>query len=233
FRPSAGAHHDAPATPGDLLFHIRASQQDVCFELELQIARRLDGAATIVDEVQGFKYFDERDLLGFVDGTENPVGEDARAAVTIDDGSPHQGGSYVIVQKYLHDLSAWNGLPVAEQELIIGRSKLDNIELADEIKPSNSHVALNTIEDAAGAELAILRDNMPFGSPARGEFGTYYIAYAADPAVIERMLANMFIGDPPGNYDRILDFSTPLTGNLFYVPTASFLEDLPAAPALA
>jgi porphyrinogen peroxidase len=231
FREIRGSHHQAPATPGDLLFHIRATQVDLCFELARHIVARLDGAATIVDEVQGFKYFDERDLLGFVDGSENPTGEEARIAISVvGDGSPHTGGSYVVVQKYVHDLAAWNQLAVEEQEKIIGRTKLDNIELADDIKPSNSHVALNTIVDPDGTERAILRDNMPFGSPGRGEFGTYYIAYASDPGVIERMLKNMFIGDPPGNYDRILDFSTPLTGSLFFAPTTDFLEDSPGPP---
>ncbi|HEY1484564.1 MAG TPA: Dyp-type peroxidase [Micromonosporaceae bacterium] len=228
FREIAGSPHSAPSTPGDLLFHIRAGQMDVCFELAAQIANRLGAAAAVVDEVHGFKYFDERDLLGFVDGTENPAGRAALDAVTVVDG-PFAGGSYVAVQKYVHDLAAWNALSVEEQERVIGRTKLSNIELDDEIKPSNSHVALNTIVDADGEELQILRDNMPFGSVGRGEFGTYYIAYASDPDIIETMLTNMFVGKPAGNYDRILDFSTALTGGLFFAPTAEFLDDLPSA----
>jgi porphyrinogen peroxidase len=230
FREITGERHRAPVTAGDLLFHIRAAQLDLCFELAARIVERLVGAATVVDEVQGFKYFDERDLLGFVDGTENPIGRAARLAVTIDDGSAHAGGSYVVVQKYVHDLDTWNSLPVEEQEKIIGRTKLDNIELADDVMPQNSHVTLNTIVDADGTERDVLRANMAFGSPGRGEFGTYYIAYAADVDVIERMLRNMFLGDPPGNYDRILDFSHALTGGLFFVPTADFLDDLPESP---
>ena len=230
FRELQGSHHHAPATPGDLLFHLRAAQLDLCFELAAKIVTRLEGSVTVVDEVQGFKYFDERDLLGFVDGTENPTGDEAQAAVVIDDGSPYAGGSYVVVQKYVHDLNAWNLLSIEEQERVVGRTKLDNIELADDAKPSNSHLALNVITDPDGAELSILRDNMPFGSPGRDEYGTYYIAYAKEPRVIERMLHNMFIGDPPGNYDRILDYSTPLTGGLFFVPPAGFLEDQPPAP---
>jgi porphyrinogen peroxidase len=228
FREVAGDRHRAIATPGDLLFHIRASQMDVCFELATMIAARLAGAATIVDEVHGFKYFDERDLLGFVDGTENPVGHTALEAVSVgDEDAAFAGGSYVVVQKYVHDLTAWNALSVEEQEKVIGRTKLSNVELDDDVKPSNSHVALNVIEDDDGTELKILRDNMPFGSVARGEFGTYYIAYARTPAIIERMLTNMFVGDPVGNYDRILDFSTALTGCLFFVPTVDFMDDLP------
>jgi putative iron-dependent peroxidase len=191
-----------------------------------KIADRLRGVGEIVDEVHGFKYFDERDLLGFVDGTENPAGETARRAAQVGDEDPDfAGGSYVLVQKYVHDMAAWNALKVEEQEAAIGRTKLDNIEIVD--KASNSHVELNTIEDRDGNELKILRDNMPFGSVASGEYGTYYIAYAATPDVPEQMLRRMFLGDPYGNYDRILDFSTALTGSLFFVPTGDFLDDLP------
>jgi putative iron-dependent peroxidase len=229
FRTLAGARHTAVSTPGDLLFHLRARRLDLCFELARQLMTRLAGRADVVDEVHGFRYFDERDLLGFVDGTENPTGSEALAAVTIGDEDPDfAGGSYVIVQKYLHDMDAWNALPVEEQERVIGREKLSDIELSDEDKPSNSHVALTTIVDADGTERQIVRDNMAFGTVGTGEFGTYFIGYAASPDVIEQMLHNMFIGDPPANYDRILDFSTAVTGGLFFVPTADFLEDPPA-----
>ncbi len=226
FRAWKGPRHSAPATPGDLLFHLRAGQMDVCFELASKIVERLRDVADVVDETHGFKYFDERDLLGFVDGTENPIGDVAAAHVLIGDEDPaYAGGSYVLIQKYLHDLTAWNALTVAEQEAAIGRTKLDNVELKD--KAANSHVALNTVEDPDGNELKILRDNMPFGSVKDGEFGTYYIAYAATPDVTEQMLRRMFLGNPYGTYDRILDFSTAVTGSLFFVPTAEFLDDLP------
>jgi putative iron-dependent peroxidase len=226
FRPWKGAKHTAPSTRGDLLFHLRAGQVDVCFEMATKIAERLRGVADIVDEVHGFKYFDERDLLGFVDGTENPAGPVAMRAVVVGDEDPDfAGGSYVMVQKYVHDIAAWNALKIEDQEAAIGRTKLDNIEIED--KASNSHVALNTVEDPDGNELKILRDNMPFGSIADGEFGTYYVAYAATPDIPELMLRRMFLGDPYGNYDRILDFSTALTGSLFFAPTGEFLDDLP------
>lgn len=234
FRELIGAEHRAVSTPGDLLFHIRATQLYPCFELASQIMDRLGGAVTVRDEVHGFKYFDVRDLLGFVDGTENPVGPAASAAVLIGDEDPDfVSGSYVIVQKYLHDLRAWNGLPVEAQEKVIGRTKLSNIELDDSVKPDNSHVALTTITDPDGTERQILRDNMPFGTVGKGEFGTYFIGYARTPAVTEKMLENMFLGDPQGNYDRILDFSTPVTGTLFFAPAADFLDDLPDPPAPA
>ncbi len=229
-----GDRHRAVSTPGDLLFHIRAIEMDLCFELAGQIMNRLRGHVTVVEEIHGFKYFDERDLLGFVDGTENPSGQAAFDAVTVGRAdAAFAGGSYVVVQKYVHDLDAWNALPVEAQEKVVGRTKLADIELPDDLKPGNSHVALNVITDPDGRELKILRDNMPFGRVGLGEFGTYYIAYASTPRITERMLTNMFIGDPPGNYDRILDFSTAVTGTLFFVPSQDFLDDVPDPPPAA
>ena len=230
----SGPRH-AVSTPGDLIFHIRAKRMDLCFELAMQIMARLKGAVSTADEVQGFRYFDERDVLGFVDGTENPTGNAAADAVFIGGEDPaFAGGSYVIVQKYLHNLEAWNNLSTEAQEKIIGRSKVSDIELDDSVKPTSAHNALTIIEEN-GKEIKILRDNMPFGSPGRGEFGTYFIGYSRSPRTIEQMLENMFIGRPPGNYDRILDFSTPVTGSLFFIPTSTFLDsispDQPAPPA--
>ena len=228
FREIHGNHH-AVATPGDILFHIRAKRMDLCFELATQILARLGGAVAMSDEVHGFKYFDDRDLLGFVDGTENPV-DQAAVDVTIigEEDAAFAGGSYVIVQKYLHDLKTWNELPVEMQEKIIGRTKLSDIELDDAVKPAYAHNALTTIVEN-GEELDIVRDNMPFGDAGKGEFGTYFIGYAKSPHRIEQMLENMFVGRPPGNYDRLLDFSRAVTGTLFFVPSATFLEDVTEA----
>ncbi|MFE2584233.1 Dyp-type peroxidase [Streptomyces sp. NPDC059378] len=226
-----GERHRAPATPGDLLFHLRARRMDLCFELTRLIGERLRDAVTVVDEVQAFRYFDERDLLGFVDGSENPEGRRAHDAVFIGDEDPgFAGGSYVIVQKYLHDLTAWNALPAQEQERAIGRTKTANVELPDDVKPADSHVALTTVTDEDGTERKIVRENMPFGTVGEGEFGTYFIGYARTPEVTEQMLRNMFLGDGPATHDRILDFSTAVTGSLFHVPTVTFLDDLPARP---
>jgi porphyrinogen peroxidase len=226
----SGARHAAVSTPGDLLFHIRAHRFDLCFELAQRLAERLAGAARVVDEVHGFRSFDERDLLGFVDGTENPEGEAAADAVLIGaEDERFAGGSYAVVQKYLHDIPAWNALSVEEQQRVIGRTKLDDVELPDEAKPTSSHVALNTILDDDGREHQIVRLNMPFGNVGAGEIGTYFIGYSRRSELIELMLQNMFVGRPPGNYDRILDFSTAVTGSLFFVPSASFLDDLGGA----
>ncbi len=226
FREIRGGKHVATATPGDILFHIRARRMDLCFELASQVMNQLGDAVAVADEVHGFGFFDQRDLLGFVDGTENPDGQAALDATLVGDEDPDfAGGSYVIVQKYLHDLHAWNALPTEAQERIIGRTKLTNVELDETVKPSFAHNELTKIVEN-GEELKIVRDNMPFGEVGKGDFGTYFIGYARSPRTIEQMLDNMFIGNPPGNYDRILDFSRAVTGTLFFVPTADFLENV-------
>ena len=225
FREIKGQHH-AVSTPGDILFHIRAARMDLCFELAAQIMSRIGDAVSTVDEVHGFKYYDERDLLGFVDGTENPGDPDAINAAIIGEEDPtFAGGSYVITQKYLHNLKAWDALPVEQQENIIGRKKLSDIEQADTAKAAYAHNVLTNIEKD-GEQLQIVRDNMPFGEVGKGEFGTYFIGYARSPDRIEQMLVNMFVGRPPGNYDRLLDFSKAVTGSLFFVPSATFLANV-------
>jgi putative iron-dependent peroxidase len=227
FREISGRHR-AVATPGDILFHIRSTRMDLCFELATQIMARLSGSVSTTDEVHGFNYFDDRDLIGFVDGTENPVEQAAIDATIIgDEDIAFAGGSYVIVQKYLHDLDRWNTLPTEAQEKIIGRKKLSDIELDDAEKPSSAHNALTTIMED-GKQLQILRDNMAFGDVGKGEFGTYFIGYARSPKRIEQMLTNMFVGNPPGNYDRLLDYSRAVTGTLFFIPSATFLDDVTA-----
>jgi putative iron-dependent peroxidase len=221
----AGSRH-AVSSPGDLLFHIRAKRMDLCFELATRIMESLGGAVSAVDEVHGFRYFDDRDLLGFVDGTENPRGQAVIEAAIIGEEDPtFAGGSYVIVQKYLHDMQGWNALSTEAQERIIGRTKLSDIELDDSTKPTSAHNALTTIVEN-GKEFQILRDNMPFGNAGSGEFGTYFIGYCRTARITEQMIENMFVGRPPGNYDRLLDFSRAVTGTLFFVPSVSFLESV-------
>lgn len=229
----AGSRH-AVSTSGDLLFHIRAKRMDLCFEMATQIMGRLGEAVTAVEEVHGFRYFDDRDLLGFVDGTENPRGQEViDAAIIGDEDLAFGGGSYVITQKYLHDMDGWNSLSTEQQERIIGRTKLTDIELDDAVKLTSAHNALTVITEN-GEQLDIVRDNMPFGQVGSGEFGTYFIGYCRTPRVTEQMIENMFVGRPPGNYDRLLDFSRAVTGTLFFVPSATFLDSVsPDAPAAA
>ncbi|MBN8943816.1 MAG: Dyp-type peroxidase [Rhizobiales bacterium] len=227
FAPIKGAVHAAPSTPGDLLFHIRSERPDLCFEFERLLLDSLDTGVTVVDEVSGFRYFDARDLLGFVDGTANPTGPDLPASAIVgDEDADFAGGSYVVVQKYLHDLGAWGQVPTPLQEAIVGRTKIDNVEIDDDDAPRKSHKSLATVVDAEGNEYDILRDNMPFGRPGQREFGTYFIGYSRRLWVIETMLQRMYVGDPPGAYDRLLDFSTPQTGTTFFAPSRATLERL-------
>jgi putative iron-dependent peroxidase len=225
-RELAGPRHHAPSTPGDLFFHLRAARTDLCFALAAELLRRLRGAVTVRDETQAFSYFDSRNLLGFVDGTENPVGQAAADAALVGAEDPgFRGGSYALVQKYLHDVDAWDALAVEAQEKIIGRTKLTNLEL----DAPGSHKDVNTVLGPDGAEQRILRSAMPFGRPGHGEFGTYFVAYARTPAIPETMLRTMFLGGPGSGPDPLLDYSRAVTGSLFFVPPAGFLEDLPGS----
>ncbi|MBO9056891.1 Dyp-type peroxidase [Curtobacterium flaccumfaciens pv. flaccumfaciens] len=229
FPALTGPVHSAPSTGGDLLFHIRGERTDVCFEFERLLLAALGDHVTVVDEVSGFRYFDTRDLLGFVDGTANPVAQDLAASALVGADDPDwAGGSYVVVQKYLHDLAAWNALGTDAQERIIGRSKSDNVERDSATEARPSHKSLATIVDDDGVEHDVLRDNMPFGRPGSGEYGTYFIGYSGALWVLERMLERMFVGDPPGTYDRLLDFSRAITGATFFAPARDRLVDLAA-----
>lgn len=223
FTPIAGRKHTAVATRGDLHFHIKGSSNSICYDMAAALAQILDPVAVSVEEVHGFRYWDGRSILGFVDGTENPKGNQRAFFGLIGDDDPsYRGGSYLFVQKYIHDLKAFRSLPVGEQEKVFGRSKEYDIEMTDEQKPSNSHIALTNVGD----DLKIIRDNLPFGNMSTNEMGTYFIAYMRTFSTVKKMLDNMFIGVPEGNYDRLLDFSTPKTGTLFFVPSASFLKNV-------
>ncbi|KQT24632.1 peroxidase [Chryseobacterium sp. Leaf405] len=222
FEEIKGEKHTAVSTPGDLHFHLRADDKSIIFDMTIEISKLLSSVAESILEIHGFKYWDDRSILGFVDGTENPHNEDRDFFAKIgDEDTDYKGGSYLFTQKYLHNMDAWRGLSTEEQEKVIGRSKENDIEMSDDVKPANSHIALANIGD----ELKIVRDNMPFGSPSTKEFGTYFISYANTFSTTKKMLTNMFIGDPVGNYDRILDFSTAATGTLFFVPTRNMLDD--------
>jgi putative iron-dependent peroxidase len=231
FTPVRGHRYDAPATPGDVFLHIRADRNDLCFELAAQILARLDGAVTAVDEIQGFRYFSDRNLLGFAHAERTESSAVAVGALVGDDSPEFAGGSFAVVQKYLHDLKAWNGLGVHEQEQIMGCTKHANLELGASITPSSAHRQLAAFP-TDGQRSRMVRDHVPFGSPAVEEFGTYFIGYAGTPTVIETVVRNMYVGCPPGNYDRLLDFSSAVTGSMFFCPSRPMLRRLAAsAPA--
>ena len=221
FVPIAGEKHIAVATRGDLHFHIKGSSSSICYDMAAILAQILDPVAVGAEEVHGFRYWDGRSILGFVDGTENPEGEKRAFFGLIGDEDPaYKGGSYVFVQKYIHDLNAFKALPVEEQEKVFGRYKENDVEMSDEVKPANSHSALANVGD----DLKVIRDNMPFGNMSTNEMGTYFIAYASTFSTVKKMLDAMFIGSPEGNYDRLLDFSMAKTGSLFFAPSESFLK---------
>ena len=222
FEPIIGSKHTAVSTRGDLHFHIRADTTSICYDMASAITDLLSPVAISTEEIHGFRYWDGRSIFGFVDGTENPQGQERAFFGLVGDDDPvYKGGSYLFVQKYIHDLNAFEELSTEEQEKVFGRYKMNDIEMPDDIKPSNSHIALANIGD----EFKIIRDNMPFGNISTNEMGTYFIAYASTFSTVKKMLNNMFIGSPKGNYDRLLDFSTPKTGTLFFVPTLDMLDD--------
>jgi putative iron-dependent peroxidase len=221
FVPIVGKKHTAVCSKGDLHFHLRGDSS-MCYDMAHTVSDSLKPVAISTEEIHGFRYWDGRSILGFVGGTENPHEQERILFGLVGYDDPfYKGGSYLFVQKYIHDLNAFEGLSTEEQEKVIGRFKLSDIEMPDNIKPSNSHIALANVGD----EFKIIRDNMPFGNISTNEMGTYFIAYASTFTTVKKMLNNMFIGSPEGNYDRLLDFSTPKTGTLFFVPTLDMLDD--------
>lgn len=225
FQELRGKKHTAVATPGDLFFHVRADSQDICYEMADIIQQQLEDYTQSEDETHGFRYLDGRAIIGFVDGTENPEPVIAADYALVGDEDPEfKYGSYAFAQKYLHNMKEWRNLSTEQQEYVIGRRKFNDIELSDEEKPKTAHNNVSKAHDADGNEMKILRANVAFAQPSKNEYGTYFIGYSRAFSVTHKMLTNMFTGNPEGYVDRLLDFSTPVTGNLFFVPTYDFLD---------
>ncbi|MCZ2491326.1 Dyp-type peroxidase [Dellaglioa carnosa] len=222
FKEIVGPKYTAISTPGDLFFHVRAGESAVVYEVMAQFMLFIKDATTVEDETHGFRYFEGRAVIGFIDGTENPdVNEALDYAVIGDEDPEFTNGSYAFAQKYRHDMTAWNALKTEDQEKAIGRKKDSDLELADEEKLPNSHnVASQDMKD--GIEHKIVRMNVPFSEPGKDITGTYFIGYARHFAVTNRMLINMF----ESKSDRLLDFSTAETGNLFFIPSTTTLESI-------
>lgn len=215
----------APATPADIFIHIHGRRPDACFQLARRVMAQLGDAVRLVEEVQAFRTLGNRDLTGFVDGTENPKGaEMAEVALVPGDDPSFAGGSYVSIQRWVHDLAAWETLPVREQEGVIGRTKADDREMDDEVKPPFAHIARVVIEDEEGEELAVLRHSLPYGTT--GEHGLYFVAYGATPDNFRLMLERMVKADTGGHHDRLMDYTRPVTGASFFCPNLEFLADL-------
>jgi putative iron-dependent peroxidase len=211
-----------PAPGGDLLLHVRSERPDFCFEICQLFMASLAGKVEVLEECAGFRYMDGRDLTGFIDGTENPQLPEERAEAALIADGEYAGGSFVFAQRYVHHLDKWHRLTVDAQEQVIGRSKLESIELDAERMPENSHVSRNVIEED-GEELAILRHSLPYGD-AGSEHGLFFIAYTRDLSIIDRMLARMFGTTEDGSSDRLLNFVTPVGGAYFFAPSESVLH---------
>ena len=208
----------APSTPADLFLHIHSPRHDANLILARRVMERLGAHVRVVEEVMGFRHLGKRDLTGFVDGTENPEGEERAEVALVKDG-PHAGGSFVSLQRYVHDLSRWEGLPVADQEAAVGRTKDSDEEI--EVKVPSAHIARVVIEED-GAELEILRHSMPYGTTS--ESGLYFVAYGASPAPFRQMLERMVLSAGDGHHDRLLDFTRAVTGSAFFAPSADGLR---------
>ena len=215
----------APATPGDLLLHIRSNRKDINFQLLRNILRVFGDSVAVEEEVSGFRYLDNRDLTGFVDGTENPKGHD-RAVVALvgDEDATFAGGSYIHCQRYIHSLTAWEKQSVSQQETIIGRTKADNIEFSSDQKAPTAHVHKANIKDAHGKGMEILRHSMPYGNAK--EAGLLFISYCRTPVHFETMLEAMMKADHHGHYDHLMDYSKAVTGCAFFAPSVDFLQKL-------
>ena len=212
----------APATPADLFIHIHANRQAACFHLARRLMESLGKSVALVEEVHGFRNFEARDLTGFIDGTENPKGADVpEVAIIGADDAAFAGGSFVGIQRYIHDLARWEKQSVAEQEGVIGRTKKDSVEYDDDRKPPTAHIARVVIEEN-GEELEILRRGLPYGDTH--EAGIYFVAYGATPHNFRKMLTRMMVEDVPGHHDHLMNFTHAVTGAAFFAPSVELLE---------
>ncbi|ENU57473.1 Putative dye-decolorizing peroxidase (DyP) [Acinetobacter guillouiae MSP4-18] len=224
--PIQGAF-EMPVVPADVLIHIASARTDICFALSQSFFDGIQNQVEVLDERVCFRYLDGRDLTGFIDGTENPQFPDDRAETALlgEDSGIFEDGSFIFAQRYVHELEKWKRLKVDAQENVIGRSKLESIEMDDEHKPENAHIARVVIEDNEGEELEILRHSLPYGD-GQGEQGLFFIAYTKDLTRIDRMLVNMFGTQGDGIHDRLLHFVTPMDGAYFFAPSEEVLEEI-------
>ncbi|GIU42013.1 hypothetical protein TUM4438_07600 [Shewanella sairae] len=211
-----------PATAGDIFVMIKSERIDLNFQAAKYIRNSLADIATLTEDIQGYKYLDNRDMIDFVDGTENPDGDERVEAVLVaNDIELHQGGSYLHVQRYIDRQGLWDKQTTEYQEQVVGRTKMDNVELSDDVKPAWAHNAKSKVE-INGEEIKMLRQNRPYGNAM--EHGTMFVGFAATPSIINTSLSQMINADADGHYDRLLDFVEAKTGCLFFMPSKAFLE---------
>ena len=216
-----------PVVPADVLIHIASARADICFALSQSFFEGIRDQVEVLDERVCFRYFDGRDITGFIDGTENPQFPDDRAEVALlgEDAGIFQDGSFIFAQRYAHNLDKWKKLKVDAQEQVMGRTKLESIELDDEVKPANAHIARTVVEDEEGEEMEILRHSLPYGD-GRGDQGLFFIAYTKDLKIIDAMLVRMFGTSGDGIHDRLLHFVTPMDGAYYFAPSEELLEEV-------
>lgn len=216
-----------PAIEADIFIHIASTRSDICFALSQAFFDGIQNQVHVLDERVCFKNFDSRDLTGFIDGTENPQFKDDRAQVALlnEDENTFTDGSFIFAQRYVHDLEKWKQLKVDAQEHVIGRTKLESIELEDDVKPENAHVARTVVEDEEGEELEILRHSLPYGD-GRGDQGLFFVAYTNNLNIIDSMLERMFGTALDGIHDRLLHFVTAVDGAYFFAPSNELLAEV-------
>ncbi len=216
---------EMPVVPADVLIHIASVRADICFALSQSFFEGIRDQVEVLDERVCFRYFDGRDITGFIDGTENPQFPDDRAEVALlgEDAGIFQDGSFIFAQRYAHNLKKWKKLKVDAQEQVMGRTKLESIELEDDVKPANAHIARTVVEDEEGEEMEILRHSLPYGD-GRGDQGLFFIAYTKDLNIIDAMLERMFGTSGDGIHDRLLHFVTPMDGAYYFAPSEELLE---------
>jgi len=207
--------------------HILSKRYDLNFELATRIYTQLGDMVEVMDEVHGFAYLDSRDLTGFIDGTENPMGNKDRTAVALigQEDAAFAGGSYVFTQRYIHNLKKWATIPLQEQEGAVGRKKKDSKELSDKVKPPTAHISRVVMEEN-GKELEIVRHSFPYGTVS--ESGLFFIAYTRDLAIPEKMLSRMYGTAGDGLHDHLMDFTQAVTGATFFAPSLEVLKSLGA-----
>ncbi len=222
FQEIKGPKYTAVSTPGDIFLHVRANSEAITYEIMNQFMKILRPIVTVEDETHGFRYIEGRAIIGFIDGTENPAGVESMDYTLIDDDQDPEfaNGSYAFAQKYIHNMDAWDDLKTEDQEKAIGRHKYNDRELDDDEKLPNAHNVASKDEEG-GVEHKIVRMNVPFADPAKNNKGTYFIGYSKTFSITKRMLTNMFTQS-----DRLLDFSTPITGNLFFIPSVDTMDKI-------
>ncbi|HIW69991.1 MAG TPA: Dyp-type peroxidase [Candidatus Limosilactobacillus merdipullorum] len=216
-----GDKYEMPATKGDIFLHVRANDRATVYEFMRQVMLFLKDITGVVDETHGFRYFEGRAIIGFIDGTENPEEDKAKDYAVIGDEDPQfENGSYAFAQKWRHEMDIWSKLSTETQEKAIGRKKLDDLELSDGEKFQNAHNVVSQVE-INGVSQNIVRMNVPYSDPATDITGTYFIGYARHWEVTKAMLESMVKG-----HDYLLSFSKILTGQLFFIPSKDTLDQI-------